>query len=259
MLENTNLILLSFALSAIIFTSNLNQCVAIRSFPSGTIREENYIIHKNQQVEAGKEKSKNEKIKKVYSNKEFVFEQDDEDEHDVTSSSEAGKLINQVKVVENNNINQLSKPDPKPKLERQQRTDVHNKNFEELAKHDRLKSFHKNKKLQENFLRHRESNYNFDYNLMLENLLLKDTDLFQDEMTNKDLGSSFGSKKFKDLDEENMNTNRMFKANRNSLKNKSRLSLLRLKKIFSKKMITINSLYKIPLTEKVISCSMFLN
>lgn len=186
MYVNNNSLLLLTALTALILSVNIEKCHSISSYPSGTIREENYIRKQQQllqkqheQEETGNKKSN--KIKKEYSNKEVVFGQDDDDDNS------------------NNNSEELTK------LERNQRTDLHNKKYHHEPKlNQKLHAFHKNKLLQELLLNQKENSFNFEYNDMIDKQLLKDSELFEDEMRNKEIGPSLGLNRLFDLDQENM-------------------------------------------------------
>ena len=155
------------------------------AFPSGTIREENFL---KQKTEEGKNK-----IKKEYSNKEVLYGSEEDDDSKLNEFHE------------------------KPVV-RSQRID--HRNYKHHSKNEhRLKSFHSNRNIQKNYLQKQENNFDLDYEAILEELL-QNPDIFEDEMNVKDIGTSIGKNRFEDLDQENMPLDQINNREYNFKKNK---------------------------------------
>ncbi|RNA18802.1 Neural proliferation differentiation and control [Brachionus plicatilis] len=167
---NRSKVLTTLCLVAVVFGIQIERSQSL-AFPSGTIREEDYFKLKPKE---GKNK-----LNKEYSNKEVVYGSEDDEDED-------------------SKFNELQE---KPVI-RSQRIDQ--RNYKHHSKNEnRLRSFHNNRNLQKNYLHKQEHDFNLDYETILDELL-RNPDIFEDEMNLKDIGTSIGKNRYEDLDQENM-------------------------------------------------------
>ncbi|CAF0722413.1 unnamed protein product [Brachionus calyciflorus] len=185
---NKRAVPISLGILFIILFINIDQ--SIGSYPSGIIREENYVNRKLK-AETGKN---NKKADRVYTNKEVVFGSEDDDDDNDDLRQKLGDTPVNVKPVQ-----------------RSQRIDLKNMKHQDQYEH-KIKSFHKNKNLQRDYLKKQEENFDLNYDSILDELL-QNSDLFEDVMNMKDIGTSIGKNRFDDLDQEHMPVDELINNN----------------------------------------------
>lgn len=199
---NKRTLLQAFGLIVIILSINIQ--LSVGSFPSGTIREENYV-NRNTGINKNKLTSN-----KETANKEVIFGSEDDDDENEDLRQKLGDMPSfQAKPVQ-----------------RSQRIDF--KNIKHHEKNEnKLRSFHNNKKLQSNYLHKQEHDINLDYDSILDDLL-QNSEFFEDVMNMKDIGTSIGKNRLDDLEQENMPVEELVNKNdrKPNLFNKKKINTL---------------------------------